>query len=100
MEDLTQQDYLGMANSFLARSNVSEELLVEEMQLSMSLVEVRNKVKQLLLKNYYSPNMLKFTIREENLVHGASEYVFNDADKLNLNVYSESKGYKVSDDDL
>jgi hypothetical protein len=31
MEDLTQQDYLSMANSFLARSNVSEELLVEDM---------------------------------------------------------------------
>lgn len=46
--------------------------------MSKSFVEVRNRVKQLLLKSYYSQSMLRFTVREEYLIHGASEFVFND----------------------
>lgn len=37
--------------------------------------------------------MLKYTVREEYQVHGASEYIFNDADKLQNNIYKDSKGY-------
>lgn len=44
--------------------------------------------------------MLRFTVREEYHTRGASEYIFNDGDKLNLNIYTGSSGYQVSDDDL
>ena len=49
MEDLTQQDYLDMTNLFLFRQNVSEEFYENDMAYSKSLLEVRNRVKQLLL---------------------------------------------------
>ena len=89
-----------MTSSYLARSNVTEEFIGDDMQYSRSLIEVRNRVKTLLLKNYYSPNMLKFTVREENLVHGASEFVFDSVEKLNSNIFIDAKGYSVFDDDL
>ncbi len=34
--------------------------------------------------------MLKYTVREEYLVHGASEFVFNDIDKITGKIYSGS----------
>jgi len=44
--------------------------------------------------------MLRFTVREEGLVHGASEFVFNDMNKMTSNVYFNSNGYHISNDDL
>ena len=94
-EDLTQQDYLDTAVTYFAHSHLPEEIFGEDQQLSKSFVEVRNRVKQLLLKSYYSQSMLRFTVREEYLVHGASEFVFNDIDKLSGNIYTASKGYHI-----
>jgi hypothetical protein len=44
--------------------------------------------------------MLKYTVREENLVHGATEFVFDSVEKLNSNIFIDAKGYCVFDDDL
>ena len=43
-----------------------------------------------MLKSYYSQSILRYTVREENLVHGASEFIFNDMDKLTGKIYSAS----------
>ena len=59
-----------------------EEIQGDDQQFGKSLVEVRNKVKSLVLKNFYSPAMLKYTMREEYHTSGGSEYIFNDGDKL------------------
>jgi hypothetical protein len=44
--------------------------------------------------------MLRYTVREEYLVHGASEFVFNDFEKLSGKIYSGSQGYHINNDDL
>ena len=44
--------------------------------------------------------MLRFTVREEGLVHGAAEFVFNDMEKLTGKVYSASQGFHINCDDL
>jgi len=44
--------------------------------------------------------MLRYTVREEYLVHGASEFVFNDMEKLSGNVYFASHGYHINSEDL
>jgi len=43
--DLNSNDYISMADSYLQRSNVTEDLLGEDGQLVKSLVEIRNRVK-------------------------------------------------------
>jgi len=45
LHDLNSNDYLAMADSYLQRSNVTEDLLGEDGQLAKSLVEIRNRVK-------------------------------------------------------
>jgi hypothetical protein len=77
----------------MTRAQVPEEIQGDDQQFGKALVEVRNKVKQQVLKNYYSPAMLRYTMREEYHTSGASEYIFNDGDKLQLNIYTDSKGY-------
>lgn len=44
--------------------------------------------------------MLRFTVREEYLAHGASEFIFNNMDKLTGKIYSGSHGYFISNEDL
>jgi hypothetical protein len=44
--------------------------------------------------------MLKFTIVEPYHTRGASEFIFNDQDKLNGNIYLDSRGYQIADPDL
>jgi hypothetical protein len=47
-----------MANMFLYRVNIGDEFVDQEMNYSKSLTEVRNRVKQLLLQQFYSKKML------------------------------------------
>jgi hypothetical protein len=54
----------------------------------------------LLLKTYYSKQMLRYTMREEFTVHGAAEYVFSDSDTLTLNIYKDSKSFSVFDESM
>jgi len=80
LHDLNSNDYLAMADSYLQRSNVTEDLLGEDGQLAKSLVEIRNRVKAQLLKTFYNQNMLKNTVREDSVWRGAAEFIFNDTE--------------------
>lgn len=100
MEDLTQQDYLDMTNLYLFRSNVSEEFFDNDMGYSKSLLEVRNRVKQLLLQQFYSKKMLQYTMREEYQAHSGSEFIFPDQELMTGNVYQIARGYMIKDEDL
>jgi hypothetical protein len=100
LEDLTQKDYVEMSGSFLMRSNISDEILGDDQQLSKSFVEVRNRVKAILLKTFYSPKMLRNTVREELLTRGAAEFIFNNPEMISGNVFSSNQGYRVIDREL
>ena len=97
LHDLNSNDYFTMADSFLQRSNITEDLLGDDGQLAKSLVEIRNRVKALLLKTFYSPNMLKNTIREDSVWRGAAEFIFNDTEQITGNIFGSQRGYRVVD---
>ena len=63
-------------------------------------MEVRNEVKRLWLKSFYSPKMLKHCIAEDTAGYGASEFVFPDDEKLTGNIFMGEGGFTVTDNEL
>ena len=83
LEDINQQGYVLMADSFLARSNIAEDMLGDQV-LAKSLCEIRNTVKRKWMESFYSRKMLENTVSEETLSYGAAEFVFPDKDRKSV----------------
>ena len=88
-----------MADSFLSRSNIAEEMLGEQ-TLAGSLGKIRYLVKQKWVESFYSPKMLAHGVWEETLTYRAAEFVFPDGGKVTGNIFAGDKGFTVTDNEL
>ena len=88
-----------MADSFLARSNIAEDMLGDQV-LAKSLCEIRNTVKRKWMESFYSRKMLENTVSEETLSYGAAEFVFPDKGKVIGNIFEGDGGFTVTDNQL
>ena len=99
LDDINQEGYVLMADAFLSRSNIAEDMLGEQ-ALAKSLCEIRNAVKRKWIESFYSRSMLENTVSEETLSHGAAEFVFPDKTKVIGNIFAGDGGFTVTDSEL
>jgi hypothetical protein len=73
LDDLNKQGYLEMANNYLSRVQIAEELIGEHQNLPNALVDIRIAVKDQLLKSFVprGPNVVMQSTEERCLNWGA-----------------------------
>lgn len=99
-DDLSPVGYRVMIDSFLTRSKLDILDYSDPADISTAMFTVRDKIRQQLLRSFYSQNMLKFSINEKCINFGASEFIFPSFEKSDGNIFVTPSGFHVMDKDM